>query len=70
VLCKTLVFDIETVPGQPAGELPEGVGAAAAAVRRDDPAAADLACSLSPLLARVVSLAFADGEAGPTTRTR
>lgn len=62
VLCKTLVFDIETVPGQSPGELPEGVAAALQRFSRDDPAAADLACSLSPLLARVVSLAFADGE--------
>lgn len=62
VLCRTLVFDIETVPGQAAHELPDGVAGALQRFARDDPGAADLACSLSPLLARVVSLAFADGE--------
>lgn len=65
VLCRTLVFDIETVPGQAASELPDGVAHALQRFAKDDPGAADLACSLSPLLARVVSLAFADGEAGP-----
>ena len=65
VLCRTLVFDIETVPGMPANELPESIGAQLQRFAKDDPGAADLARSLSPLLARVVSLAFADGEAGP-----
>lgn len=63
VLCRALVFDIETVPAQRPEELPEGVAAALHRFSSGDPAAADLACSLSPLLARVVSLAFADGEA-------
>lgn len=63
VLCKALVFDIETVPAQTPGELPEGVAAALQRFSNGDPGQADLACSLSPLLAKVVSLAFADGEA-------
>jgi hypothetical protein len=62
VLCRTLVFDIETVPAQAQGELPEGVLGALQRFAGGDQGAADLACSLSPLLARVVSLAFADGE--------
>lgn len=62
VLCKALVFDIETVPGQTIGELPEGVAAALTRFSNGDTGQAELACSLSPLLARVVSLAFADGE--------
>ena len=65
VLCRSLVFDIETVPAQPRDALPAGVGKALDRFAGGEDAAADLACSLSPLLARVVSLAFADGEAAP-----
>jgi len=65
VLCRSLVFDIETVPAQPRDELPAGVAKALERFSGGEDGAADLACSLSPLLARVVSLAFADGEAAP-----
>jgi hypothetical protein len=64
-LCRTLVFDIETVPAQDRGALPDGVAAALERFAAGDEAAADLACSLSPLLGKVVSLAFAEGEAPP-----
>lgn len=63
LLCRALVFDIETVPVQPREQLPESVAKALDRFAKDDDEAAGLACSLSPLLARVVSLAFADGEA-------
>lgn len=65
VLCRSLVFDIETVPAQPREALPESVAKALDRFAGGDEAAAGLACSLSPLLAQVVSLAFADGEASP-----
>lgn len=65
VLCRSLVFDIETVPAQPREALPESVAKALDRFAGGDEAAAGLACSLSPLLAQVVSLAFADGEAPP-----
>ncbi len=65
VLCKALVFDIETVPAGPRDALPEGVAKALDRFSAGDDAAAELARSLSPLLGRVVSLAFADGEAAP-----
>jgi hypothetical protein len=63
VLCRALVFDIETVPCGPRGALPEGVAKALDRFSGGDDGAADLACSLSPLLGKVVSLAFADGDA-------
>ncbi len=63
VLCRTLVFDIETVPLHPREDLPKSVQHAVDRFSGGDAGAADLACSLSPLLAQVVSLAFADGEA-------
>ena len=62
LLCRALVFDIETVPVQARDELPASVAKALDRFSGGDEAAAGLACSLSPLLARVVSLAFADGE--------
>jgi len=63
VLCRALVFDIETVPVGPRSALPAGVTKALDRFSGGDEGAADLACSLSPLLGKVVSLAFADGEA-------
>ncbi len=63
VLCRALVFDIETVPCGPRTALPEGVAKALDRFSGGDDGAADLACSLSPLLGKVVSLAFADGDA-------
>ena len=65
VLCRSLVFDIETVPAQPREALPESVAKALDRFAGGDEAAAGLACSLSPLLAQVVSLAFAEGDAPP-----
>jgi predicted PolB exonuclease-like 3'-5' exonuclease len=62
--CKTLVFDIETVPGVDARELPDSVGKAL--VRAADRNEGDEAktMSLSPYFGKVVSLAFCDGGVG------
>jgi hypothetical protein len=60
--CKTLVFDIETVPGVDPHELPEGIGKAL--VRATDRNEGDegKAMSLSPYFGKVVSLAFGEGD--------
>lgn len=63
--CKTLVFDIETVPGVDPHELPEGIGKAL--VRATDRNEGDegKAMSLSPYFGKVVSLAFGEGDPEP-----
>jgi DNA polymerase elongation subunit (family B) len=60
--CKTLVFDIETVPGVDPRELPDGVGKAL--VRATDRNEGDegKTMSLSPYFGKVVSLAFGEGD--------
>jgi predicted PolB exonuclease-like 3'-5' exonuclease len=65
--CKTLVFDIETVPGVDPHELPEGVGKAL--VRATDREKGDegKAMSLSPYFGKVVSLAFGEGDPEPSS---
>jgi hypothetical protein len=61
-LCKSLVVDIETVPGLPAGELPISVHKAVERFASRDGADESLIMSLSPMLGRVISLAFGEGE--------
>jgi hypothetical protein len=63
--CKTLVFDIETVPGVDPHELPEGIGKAL--VRATDRNEGDegKTMSLSPYFGKVVSLAFGEGDPDP-----
>jgi len=66
--CKTLVFDIETVPGIELAQAPAAVVKAIdrAAERMDGDV--DKVMGLSPYFGKVVSLAFGDGEAeGPVT---
>lgn len=63
LVCSTLVFDIETVPGFDRRELPPTVHEALTqyAERKDmDP---EKAMGLSPYFGKVISLAVADGEA-------
>lgn len=60
--CRTLVFDIETVPLQPLAALPPGVAASVERHAAREGMDADMAMSLSPMLGKVVSLAFVDGE--------
>ncbi len=63
--CKTLVFDIETVPALDRRELPPTVGEALTsyATRKDmEPGAV---MGMSPFFGKVVSLAIGDGEAEP-----
>ncbi|MBM4060512.1 MAG: hypothetical protein FJ265_05375 [Planctomycetes bacterium] len=61
--CRTLVFDIETVPAHDRRELPATVGEALSsyATRRDmEPGAV---MGMSPFFGKVVSLAIGDGDA-------
>jgi hypothetical protein len=63
--CKTLVFDIETVPALDRRELPPTVGEALSsyATRKDmEPGAV---MGMSPFFGKVVSLALGDGDAEP-----
>lgn len=64
-LCRTLVFDIETVPAFERAELPAAVADAVDRFATRDGADDSLVMSLSPMLGRVVSLAFGDGEVDP-----
>jgi predicted PolB exonuclease-like 3'-5' exonuclease len=60
--CKTLVFDIETVPAVDPGELPESVGKALQRAAERNDGDEGKAMSLSPYFGKVVSLAFCDAE--------
>jgi DNA polymerase elongation subunit (family B) len=60
--CKTLVFDIETVPGVDPNELPESIGKAVVRAADRNEGDAGKAMSLSPYFGKVVSLAFCDGD--------
>lgn len=69
--CKTLVFDIETVPGVDPHELPESAGKALARAAERNEGDEGKAMSLSPYFGKVVSLAFGEGDpelAGEGTR--
>lgn len=61
-LCRTLVFDLETVPAHDPATLPEGVLAAIHRHAARDGCEPELVMSLSPLFGQVVSMAFTDGE--------
>ncbi len=61
-LCRTLVFDLETVPAHDPATLPEGVMAAIRRHAARDGCEPELVMSLSPLFGQVVSMAFTEGE--------
>ncbi len=61
---KTLVFDIETVPGIELSEAPEAVAKAVARQAERNEGDVDKVMGLSPYFGKVVSLAFGEGEAG------
>jgi predicted PolB exonuclease-like 3'-5' exonuclease len=60
--CKTLVFDIETVPGVDPQELPESVGKALVRAADRNEGDEGKTMSLSPYFGKVVSLAFCEGD--------
>lgn len=60
--CKTLVFDIETVPGVALDEAPEVVRKAVERGAERMDGNADKVMSLSPYFGKVVSLAIGEGE--------
>ena len=66
--CRTLVVDIETVPGIALADAPEGVAQATRRFAERDGVDTGLVMSLSPMLGKVVSLAFGDGDADPATQ--
>jgi hypothetical protein len=59
---KTLVFDIETVPGIALGEVPDPVAKAVARQAERHDGDVDKVMSLSPYFGKVVSLAFCEGD--------
>lgn len=61
-LCRTLVFDLETVPAHEPSTLPKGVVEAIHRHAARDGCEPELVMSLSPLFGQVVSLAFMEGE--------
>lgn len=63
--CKTLVFDIETVPGVDPHELPEGIGKALVRAADRNEGDEGKTMSLSPYFGKVVSLAFGEGDPDP-----
>jgi len=66
--CRTLVIDIETVPGIDLAEAPPAIAHAVERFATRDEVEPSLVMSLSPMFGRVVSLAFGDGEADPATQ--
>lgn len=60
--CKTLVFDIETVPGVEPTELPASVHKALGRAAERNEGDEGKTMSLSPYFGKVVSLAFCDAE--------
>jgi hypothetical protein len=63
--CRTLVFDIETVPAVDRRDLPATVQAALTQYAERKEMDADKAMGLSPYFGRAISLAVADGESQP-----
>ena len=59
---KTLVFDIETVPGIELGEVPEAVAKSINRAAERGECEVDKVMSLSPYFGKVVSLAFCDAD--------
>ncbi|MFO7566648.1 MAG: ribonuclease H-like domain-containing protein [Enhygromyxa sp.] len=60
--CKTLVFDIETVPGIELAEAPEAVAKSIQRAAERGECEAEKVMSLSPYFGKVVSLAFCDAD--------
>lgn len=63
--CKTLVFDIETVPGFDRRELPTTVAEALSSYATKKDMEPGAVMGMSPFFGRVVSLAIGDGDAEP-----
>ncbi len=61
-LCKSLVVDIETVPAHPSDSLPSGVSKAVDRFASRDGVDESLIMSISPMLGKIVSLAFGEGD--------
>ncbi len=61
--CKTLVFDIETVPAVERRELPSTVAEALSSYATRKEMEPDAVMGMSPFFGRVVSLAIGDGDA-------
>lgn len=61
-LCHTLVFDIETVPGLVLADAPASVSKAVEDRAARNEGDTEMVMGLSPLLGKVVSLAFGDAE--------
>lgn len=61
-MCRTLVFDIETVPGVTRRELPNTVAEALATYADRKDSEPEKVMGLSPFFGKVVSLAFGDGD--------
>ncbi len=66
-LCNTLVFDIETVPGVYLDEVPATVLKAIEERASRNEGDTEMVMGLSPLLGKVVSLAFGEGEPAADT---
>lgn len=60
--CKTLVFDIETVPGIELGEVPEAIARSVQRAAERGECEVDKVMSLSPYFGKIVSLAFCDAD--------
>ena len=60
--CKTLVFDIETVPALDPEQVPDSVAKAIARSAERHDGDRDKAMGLSPYYGKIVSLAFGEGE--------
>ncbi|MEO6594428.1 MAG: ribonuclease H-like domain-containing protein [Planctomycetota bacterium] len=63
--CKTLVFDIETVPALDRRELPPTVGEALSSYAQRKDMEPGAVMGLSPFFGKIVSLAVGDGDAEP-----
>src|SRR5690606_26697524 len=68
LLCSTLVFDIETVPGFDLRKAPSTIAQAVAKQAERNEWDHSKVMSLSPFFGRVVSLAVGDGEQDPRTQ--
>lgn len=68
LVCKTLVFDIETVPSVDIRKEPSTIAQAVAKVAERNEWDQSKVMSLSPYLGKVVSVAIGDGEQDPRTQ--
>lgn len=67
ILCKTMVFDIETAPAVDVRQQPSTVAQAVAKVAERNDWDQSKVMSLSPYFGKVISLAVGDGEQDPRT---